>query len=158
MTITLEQIDELRKRANVSFEDAREALQECNGDLVEAIVYLEKNGKIKSTNSSEPKDSLWDKFKALVNKGNNTRFIMYKHDKTIINLSVTISIIVAALAFHIAVIGLVIALIAGYRFKFVKNNGEDMKVNETLDKMHNNIDNIKKKFADDVLKDESTAK
>jgi hypothetical protein len=33
-----------------------------------------------------------------------------------------------------------------------------MKVNETLDKMHNNIDNIKKKFADDVLKDESTAK
>jgi ribosome recycling factor len=85
MTITLEQIDELRRRANVSFEDAREALQECNGDLVEAIVYLEKNGKIKSTNSSEPKDSLWDKFKALVNKGNNTRFIMYKKDKTIIN-------------------------------------------------------------------------
>lgn len=158
MTITLEQIDELRKRANVSFEDAREALQECNGDLVEAIVYLEKNGKIKSTSSSEPKDSFWDKFKALVNKGNNTRFIMYKRDKTIINLSVTISIIIAALAFHIAIIGLVVALVAGYRFKFVKNNGEDMKVNETLDKMHNNIDNIKKKFADDVLKDESTAK
>jgi predicted RND superfamily exporter protein len=158
MTITLEQIDELRRRVNVSFEDAREALQECNGDLVEAIVYLEKNGKIKSTNSSEPKDSLWDKFKALVNKGNNTRFIMYKRDKTIIDLSVTISIIIAALAFHIAIVGLVVALITGYRFKFVKNNGEDMKVNETLDKMHNNIDNMKKKFADDVLKDESAAK
>ncbi len=158
MIITLEQIDELRKRANVSFEDAREALQECNGDLVEAMVYLEKNGKIKSKNSCESKDSLWDKFKALVNKGNNTRFIMYKKDKTIINLSVTISIIISALAFHIAIIGLVVALVAGYRFKFVKNNGENMKVNETLDKMHNNIDNIKKKIADDVLKDESTAK
>lgn len=158
MTITLEQIDELKKRANVSFEDARMALQECNGDLVEALVYLEKNGKINSTNSSEQKESLGDKFKTLLDKGNNTRFIIWKKDKTILNLSVTISIIIAVLAFHVSIIGLVVALIFGYRFKFEKKNGEDMKVNETLDKMHDDIDNIKRKFTDDVEKDKNTAK
>lgn len=156
--ITLEQIDELRKRANVSFEDAREALEKCNGDLVEALVYLEKNGKIKSTNESGEKGSLWEKFKAIVDKGNNTRFIIRKKDKTIVNLSVTVALIFAVLTFYISVIGLLAALIAGYRFKFLKQNGEDMKVNETLDKMHDNIDSMKKKLADDILNDGHTVK
>jgi hypothetical protein len=158
MTITLEQIDELRKRANVSFEDARDALEKCDGDLVQALVYLEKNGKIKSTAACEPKESLWDKFKALVKRGNNTRFIIWKKERTILNLSVTLSIIIAILAFHISVIGLLIALILGFRFKFEKSNGEGLKVNETFDKMHEDMENIKKKFAVDVLNKECTTK
>ena len=43
---TLEQVDKLRERANVSFEDAREALDQSNGDLLDALIYLEKNGKV----------------------------------------------------------------------------------------------------------------
>ena len=42
---TLEQVDKLRERANVSFEDAKEALDQSNGDLLDALIYLEKNGK-----------------------------------------------------------------------------------------------------------------
>ena len=42
MSVNLELIDELRKRANVSYEDARDALEKCNGDMVEALIYLEK--------------------------------------------------------------------------------------------------------------------
>lgn len=163
MTITIEQIDELRKRANVSFEDARDALEKCDGDLVQALIYLENNGKIKSTNSAgskessyEAKESLWDKFTALVKKGNNTRFIIWKRDKVLLNLSVTISIIIGVLAFHVSVIGLIIALIAGYRFKFEKNNGEGLRVNNTLTKMHDDIDNFKKNIVEDVAKENTT--
>lgn len=43
---TLEQVDRLRARANVSFEDAKEALDRSGGDLLDALIYLEKNGKV----------------------------------------------------------------------------------------------------------------
>ena len=42
METTLEKIDEVRKRANVSYGEAKEALESCNGDVVEALIYLEK--------------------------------------------------------------------------------------------------------------------
>src|SRR5690554_3374031 len=125
MKITIEMIDELRRRANVSFEDAKIALEKCEGDLVEALVYLEKQNKFKSENTQ--KNSFSDTIKRLIEKGNKTRFIVSKNGRTALNLSLTISIIVFILAFHISAIALVIALFAGYRFRFEKNNGEDMK-------------------------------
>jgi len=45
--ITIEQIDELRKRLDVTYEEAKEALEACNGDMLEAIIYLEKTTKKK---------------------------------------------------------------------------------------------------------------
>ena len=43
--ITLEQVEKLRAHANVSFEDARDALEKAGGDMLEAIIRLEKEGK-----------------------------------------------------------------------------------------------------------------
>lgn len=43
---TLEQVEKLREKANVSFEEAKIALDACDGDLLEAIIYLEKQGKV----------------------------------------------------------------------------------------------------------------
>ena len=46
MKITLEQIDFLRERANVSYREAKEALEETGGDIVEALVMLERQNKV----------------------------------------------------------------------------------------------------------------
>ena len=43
---TLEQVEKLRAMANISFDEARAALDAANGDLLEAIIELEKQGKI----------------------------------------------------------------------------------------------------------------
>ncbi len=43
--ITLEQVEKLRTHANVSYEDARAALEATGGDMLEAIIRLEKEGK-----------------------------------------------------------------------------------------------------------------
>ena len=45
--ITLEKVDKLREYANVGYEDAKFALEAAEGDLLEAVIYLEKQGKIK---------------------------------------------------------------------------------------------------------------
>ena len=43
--ITLEQVDVVRERCNVSYAQAKEALEACNGDVLEAIIYIEQNQK-----------------------------------------------------------------------------------------------------------------
>jgi hypothetical protein len=44
--ITIEQVEELRKRVNVSYEEAKAALEEANGDMLEAVINLERKNKI----------------------------------------------------------------------------------------------------------------
>lgn len=43
---TLEQVEKLRAMANVSYDEAKAALDATNGDLLEAIILLEKQGKV----------------------------------------------------------------------------------------------------------------
>ena len=43
---TFELIEALRKKANVSFEDAKEAMEACDYNMLDAMVYLEKQGKV----------------------------------------------------------------------------------------------------------------
>ena len=43
----LEKVEKLRQRANVTYEEAKEALDANGGDLLDAMVYLEKQGKVK---------------------------------------------------------------------------------------------------------------
>lgn len=42
---TLEQVEKLRERANVSYDEAKTALDATGGDILEAMIYLEKQGK-----------------------------------------------------------------------------------------------------------------
>lgn len=46
--ITLEQVDRLREKANISYDEAKAALEAANGDMLEAMINLEKQGKVKS--------------------------------------------------------------------------------------------------------------
>lgn len=45
--VTLEQVEKLRERANISYDEAKEALEKTNGDILEAIINLEKENRIK---------------------------------------------------------------------------------------------------------------
>ena len=42
---TLEMVEKLRERADVTFDEAKTALDQSDNDLLEALIYLEKNGK-----------------------------------------------------------------------------------------------------------------
>lgn len=46
--VTLEQVEKLREHANISYEEAKAALEETNGDILEAIVNLEKQNQIQA--------------------------------------------------------------------------------------------------------------
>lgn len=41
-----EKVEVLREKANVSYEDAKVALEACNYDMLDAMIYLERQGKV----------------------------------------------------------------------------------------------------------------
>ena len=49
MNVTREQIERLMDHAGVSYEDAQAALEASDGDLLDALVWLERMGKIPSS-------------------------------------------------------------------------------------------------------------
>jgi len=42
----LEKVEKLRERANVTFAEAKAALDNCGGDILDALIYLENQGKV----------------------------------------------------------------------------------------------------------------
>lgn len=43
---TLEQVEKLRERANVTYDEAKAALDASNGDILDAMIYLERKGMV----------------------------------------------------------------------------------------------------------------
>jgi lipopolysaccharide/colanic/teichoic acid biosynthesis glycosyltransferase len=154
MTVRMENIDELRRRTNVSYEAAKDALEKCDDNLLEALVYLEKQNMVKPAAACEHKESLWDKFKKLVRKGNNTKFIIHKKEVNILSISVTFAVIITIIAPYVTFFGLIAALFTGHRIKFEGKEFEVSKVNEMMDKVAESVDSAKKKMAEDSSKSE----
>jgi hypothetical protein len=135
MNINLEQIEALRARANVGYEEAKAALEICNGDIVEALIYLEKQNKVKAEKKSCTESSFFSSVKQLIKKCNRIKFIIKKEDNIIINLPLTIVILMTMLLTPFVAIGLIAALVTNHKIRFQKPDGGDMEINKTFDKM-----------------------
>ena len=131
-TITLEQIDLIMQRANVSYNEAKIALEQCNGDTLEALLYLEKNQKIKSSSASNS-----EKVNSFINKLNATTFIMKKKERVYIDVPLSVALIAGILCFPTSIIALALSLIFGIK---VDIQGE----NEVAEKINSSIDFLKK--------------
>ncbi|WP_432405348.1 DUF4342 domain-containing protein [Wukongibacter sp. M2B1] len=142
MKVTLEQIDSLRERANVSYEDAKEALEKFDGDMVEALVHLEKEKKIKAKNKAECRNQFLDKLKGIIKKGNDTKLVIKGTNGTVLNIPITLAIIATIFATPFVIIGLLVALLTKHKISIKKTDGEDLEVNKVFDKMADAVDNI----------------
>lgn len=153
--ITIEQIDELRKRVNVTYAEAKEALEASSGELIEAIIYLEKNGKVNKCSSDEKQngnysDNLSDAAcgfiawcKKWIKKGNSNYFSIRKKEKSVLEIPVTLLIIIFAVAPWITIPLLVLALFTGHKLRFRGSDVEKTKVNDTMEKASVVVENIK---------------
>lgn len=53
MMDNLEKVEKLKEKANISYEEAKEILEQCDWDLLDAVIELENKGKIKIDSSGE---------------------------------------------------------------------------------------------------------
>ncbi|MDF2545258.1 MAG: hypothetical protein K0R93_156 [Anaerosolibacter sp.] len=158
MSISLERIDLLRERANVSYQDAKDALEKCNDDIVEALVYLEKESKLRPERKSKCEGKFMATVKDILRKGNETKFIIKKDDENIINLPVTAAVLIGIVATPVLVIGLPVALLTKHKIKIEKEDGGDLQINKVLDKVSNAVDDMTDKLRTETAPEQGTEK
>ena len=150
MSINLEQIDELRKRANVSYEDAKNALEQNEGNLIDALVYLEKQNKIKPEENPCSESKFFKNVKKLIKKGNETKLIVKKDDIVVLNICVTLGIIITIVATPLVIAALIFALVTNHKIRIQKKNNEDLEVNKIFDKMSVAINKVTTKITEEM--------
>lgn len=150
MSINLEQIDELRKRANVSYEDAKSALEQSEGDLIEALVYLEKQNKIKPDEKTCNSGNSFKKIISLIKKGNETKLVIKKNDLVVLNINVTLVTIITIVAAPLVIAALILALATKHKIRIIKKNNEDSHVNKIFDKMSNAFNKVTTKITEEM--------
>jgi hypothetical protein len=168
----LEKVEKLRQRANVSYEEARDALNACGGDMLEAMVYLEKLGKVKgpeqssySTNYEEknPYYSVQERVdankdtgegffkklkklcKLLIKKSVDNYFCISRKGEMIFKVPVWVLVIALLCAWHVLVPVMVIALFFECRYSFCGKDNLD-SANKCMDKAGKMADKVKDEF------------
>ncbi|HHX02416.1 MAG TPA: DUF4342 domain-containing protein [Firmicutes bacterium] len=147
MNNKLEQIERLRERANVTYDEAKQAYEAADGDLLEALIILEKQGKVrppegdgfysserpqveqpqeekkksKGEDFSSKLDRFWQFLVKLVNKGNNTIFEVSQNDVTVVKIPITIMVIFTLFLPWLVVSLLVLGLFFKFRYRVYEN-------------------------------------
>ncbi len=142
MSISLEKVDQVKERTGVSYKLAKEALEHSDGDVVEAIIYLESSSEFKTcTDSGENQFSALGQdvsnfFKDIIHKGNVTRITIDKEEKRILDLPVTAGAIGAVFFAPMVVISIVAAFATGCEMSIHKEDGDVVNIKDvTLDKL-----------------------
>ena len=127
----LRKIDTIRERMGISYREAKELLEDCGGDLVQALILAEeakdKGWGDRIVNTGE---ELAGQVKTYINKGNRIRVKLKQGDKTIIEFPATVGVlgIVAALASTelamVAGIGAIAALANKISVEIEKRDGD----------------------------------
>lgn len=120
----MERVDLVRKRMNVSYEEAKTALEATDWNVVDAIVKIEQDQKSRKEEIFVRGNELVEKVKELVKKGNVTRIRVKQDDKVLVEVPVTAGVVGAMLAPQLAVIGGVAALVSKCTIEIEKSNQE----------------------------------
>ncbi len=167
----LEKVEKLRSKANVSYEEAKEALDASNDDILDAMVYLEKKGKVKkpsteiyTTNYEDDnkyqdvkgtveeqnkKDKSFGKkikevFLLILDKLKNNSLKIERHGEELI-IPLWGVLIILLLAWHIALLAIVVSFFFNCRYSVVGKDDLN-KVNDIMDKAADAADHVKDEF------------
>lgn len=151
--LTLEKVDMVKNRTNVTYEEAKEALEICNGDVLEALIYIEKKQEKTSFEDNDVEDEnnnnnllsieeLKLYIKELIDKGNVTRIKIKKDEKELVDIPVNAGLAAAVIGIIIPPIlaAVVIAAIATkITIEITKEDGTVEVVNKYVSKVAGDV-------------------
>lgn len=141
MKVTLEQIDELRKRVNVSYEEAKATLEKNDGDLIKSIIELEKK-KGKKTEYKGSFASFTDKLLSLKMSVKN------EHGNILLDVPLVIVLLTFLMAFWAVIVLFIMAILTSCKIKVyrakssINVDGIKRNVKETVEKIKVKSENI----------------
>ena len=151
MDITLEQVERLREKADVSYAQAKEALEYSGGNLLDALIYLEERGMIprpegayystRGGTSPQPASAADSasqggerkEKKEKKKKGGSMEVVVVKPERGAVTaLPVLILVLLVICAPWVVLPALVLGLFLGFRYRF---SGPDLERDELNDMM-----------------------
>jgi len=162
--ITLEKVDMVRERTGVTYEKAKQALEVSEGDVLEALIYIEKTQDTSNKNEASQGDfesktavsieelKAW--IKQVVEKGNVTRIKIKKDDVELIDIPVNAGIAAGVVALVIPPIlaaGVIAAIATKITIEVTKEDGSVEVINTQVSKVANDVKNKANDFADMVI-------
>ena len=139
----IEMVERLHEKAGISYTDAKDALERSGWDMLEALVLLEREGKIdpltastsssndgtsyekvtatasrKDSNFHETMNSAREKLRKLFDDSLATDFVVKRQGKEIFRLQVLIALILCICLWEPILAALVIGLICDCRYSF----------------------------------------
>jgi len=146
MNITLEQIDEVINRTGATYHQAKEALAFAEGDVVEAIIYIETLKKDSGVNEKPYVNGaeIIGLLKETIKKGNVTRITLEKNNKVVVDIPILAGLVGALVFTPATVASILAALIAGCDLKIIKDDGEIIDVKEFTE---HKVGSVKGKFS-----------
>ena len=101
-------VDQVIDRTGANYQDAKEALIKCDGDVLEAIVLLDSREK------ADEEHVIIKKIKELIEKGKISRILIEKDEVNILNIPVLAGIIGGIVFINATIVGLITAIVLGY--------------------------------------------
>lgn len=132
---TLEDVEALREKSGISYEEAVALLDKYDGDMSRALIELEKRGKLgdKKTRHTHSTDGFIAWAKHILSLTITTRIHITRDEKTIVNLTLLFLIAFVCLAPWLAVVSVILIFLLGLRVNVIKDS--DMYATETLRSM-----------------------
>ncbi len=131
MEITLEKIELVKDRTGVSYKEAKEALEKANGSVVDAIIDIEESIDFTAKgNLGDKVNSVVEKVKEAVKKGNVSKISIKKNDETVLNLPVNVGIVGTVIAPWAAVAGVIACFGTKCVIELVKDDGEIIDISD----------------------------
>lgn len=106
MQIPLEKIDELRRRAGIGYLEAKTVLEEAEGDLVEALIYIEEGAGKSAHRFSSWGHEISQRLRSVASELHRTRLRVKIRENTLMDLPATYGALGVALFPKIAALGL----------------------------------------------------
>ena len=148
-----EMVENLRAKANVTYEEAKAALEASEWDMLDALVLLESEGKVnqsipefttkakeesrRTARSSEVKGSLsrlWAWIRKMFTLGNSNHFVISRKGSELVSMPITVTALLTVLVWPFSLILLCVGLFLGTRYAF---RGPDINttVNDIVSKV-----------------------
>ena len=169
-----EKVERLVEKANVSYKDAKEALDEANGDMLDAMIILENRGKVKGpekqeyVSGPEQKSEYKDVSEAVKESSKTEKGAAFKgvggffrrafrylvdnslklsrNGSLLVNIPLWAAALIILFTWEFIWIAIVISLFFGFRYA-IEGKDDSGTVNKVLNQASNIADDVKENFA-----------
>lgn len=158
-----EMVEMLREKANVSYEEAKAALEAADWDLLDAVLLLEKEGKVplgfssystRTEEEPEAKEKNHKDFRSalrwlaremgkLLRIGNTNSLVVSRRGEELFSLPVTVFVILMFCSVWTILFAMAFSLFFGVRYSFSGPNLGKDSINRVMNKAADVAENVK---------------